>query len=107
MRLPFISALLIACFTIAISPTVLAQNKIKAAPTDTIIPSPDTSITAPPLPAADTDQVRQNISSGLDYLLRQQEENRRKQKRNAMLRIGFGVAMLVVLIIGLLRKRKV
>lgn len=107
MRLSFLSVLLITCFTVVYSPAVMAQNENKAAQTDTIVPPPDTSFTTPSLPPPDTDQIRQNINSGLDYLLRQQEEHRRKQKRNAMLRIGFGVAMLVVLIIGLRRKRKV
>ena len=35
----------------------------------------------------------------------QVEKNRAKEKRNAYLRIGFGVVLLVVLIVGLMRKR--
>jgi len=45
-----------------------------------------------------------NIKAMLE-ISAQVEKNRAKEKRNAYLCIGFGVALLVVLIIGLMRKR--
>ncbi len=55
---------------------------------------------------ADTALIRQQVRSSADYFVRLQKENRAKQKKAAMIRIAFGVALLVVLIIGLNRKRK-
>ena len=46
------------------------------------------------------------FKSNIEQLVRVQEENRSKQKRQAMIRIAFGVAMLVVLVIGISRRRK-
>jgi hypothetical protein len=40
-----------------------------------------------------------------NYFLQLQKERRAKEKRNAYIRIGIGVAFFVVLIIGLLRRR--
>lgn len=97
-----------------LSITIYSQTKekktdtiITALPADTIALPDDTGYTGITPAAIDTAMIRQNISSGMDYLLKVQEENRRKQKRNAMMRIGFGLAMLVVLVIGLRRRRKV
>ena len=46
------------------------------------------------------------FNPNLENLVRYQEEQRRKQKRAAMIRIGIGVAFLGVLIAGLLRRQK-
>lgn len=58
------------------------------------------------VPQIDSVAIRERISSGIQSLMKIQEENRRKQKQGAMLRIGFGIAMLAVLVVGLMRKRK-
>jgi hypothetical protein len=55
---------------------------------------------------ADTAGIRQQMQLNTDYLVRLQQEHNSKQKRGAIIRIAFGLAMLVVLIIGLRRKRK-
>ncbi len=52
-------------------------------------------------PTPDYDKIGQNMAE----LMRYQEERKAKQKRNAMIRIGIGVAMLILLIVGLRRKR--
>jgi hypothetical protein len=45
-----------------------------------------------------------DIAKNIDQLLNIQKENEAKKKRGAMIRIGIGVALLVVLVIGLRRK---
>jgi hypothetical protein len=47
-----------------------------------------------------------NFNSNIDSLVRMQNERRAKQKKDAMIRIGIGVAMLAVLVIGLSRRKK-
>lgn len=68
-------------------------------------PKADTPITTP-VPLFDTIEIRQNISSGIDSYMRLQEEQNKKRKRAAMVRIGIGAALLAVLVAGLLRKKK-
>ncbi|MEO6612327.1 MAG: hypothetical protein ABIT05_06300 [Chitinophagaceae bacterium] len=51
-------------------------------------------------------QVQDDFSRNTDYIIRLQQERRARQKRDAFLRIGFGAALLLVLIIGLRRKGK-
>jgi hypothetical protein len=46
------------------------------------------------------------MQRNLDSLMRVQKERDAKQKKAAMIRIGIGVAFLVILVIGLLRRRK-
>jgi hypothetical protein len=66
-------------------------------------PAPaDTLIT----PTVITPVNQQEISSGLESLMRYQEERRAKEKKAAMIRIGIGVALLIVLVIGLSRRKK-
>jgi hypothetical protein len=95
--------------------------------TTSIIAQSDTSIINPPvsgkdtalisstrmsdsvnriLQMAETTGIRQQMQLNTDYLVRLQQEHNSKQKRGAIIRIAFGLAMLVVLIIGLSRKRK-
>ena len=45
-------------------------------------------------------------TAGLQLLMKQQNERRAKEKKAAMIRIGIGVLFLVILVIGLRRKRK-
>jgi hypothetical protein len=51
-------------------------------------------------------QVQEDFSRNTDYILRLREQRRAREKRAALIRIGFGAALLVVLFIGLRRKRK-
>ena len=71
--------------------------------------APQSDLFAKKAPVADSnysinqeDPYRSNIES----LLRYQEERRAKEKKAAMIRIGIGLAFLVVLVIGLSRRRK-
>ena len=50
-------------------------------------------------------QIEQDSQRNMDYFLQLQKERRAKEKRNAIMRIGIGVAFLIVLIIGLRRRR--
>ena len=53
-------------------------------------------------PAFDSQSMRRNIET----IYHLQQENRAKQKKAAMTRIIFGVAMFAVLVVGLMRKKK-
>lgn len=52
------------------------------------------------------ESFRQNADQSMQNFIRFQNERNAKQKRQAFLYIGFGLAMLVVLIIGLRRRVK-
>ncbi len=61
----------------------------------------------PPPPDTVLNPVQQqDIERGINDLVRYQEERRAKQKKEAMIRISIGAALLVVLVIGLRRRRK-
>jgi len=51
-------------------------------------------------------QTEEDISRNMDSILRLQKERRDKQKKAAMIRIGIGVALLIILFIGWQRRRK-
>ncbi len=48
---------------------------------------------------------QEQMGRNLDAFVQQQHEQEKKQVRNMYLRLGFGLVMLVVLVIGLLRQR--
>lgn len=48
----------------------------------------------------------QSISVNMDGIIRLQEENRSRQKKAAMIRIAVGIGFLVILVVGLMRRRK-
>ncbi len=52
----------------------------------------------------DSAGVKENISNNMDSFIRLQNEQRDRQKRAAIIRIAIGVALFIVLIIGLRRK---
>ena len=54
----------------------------------------------------EAERFAENNQRGLDYLLELQKEQRAKQKRNAIVRISIGVVLLIVLFIGLRRRKK-
>ncbi len=54
--------------------------------------------------ASDSIQVKEDMGRNITGLLALQKKQRVKEKRGAMIRIGIGVALLIVLIIGLRRK---
>jgi hypothetical protein len=58
------------------------------------------------LPLVEQPVVDHSFNSNLDELVAMQNKNVEKQKRNAYIRIGIGVAGLIVLVIGLSRRRK-
>src|SRR5258706_15889779 len=50
-------------------------------------------------------QIEQDSQRNMDYFLQLQKERHAKEKRNAIIRIGIGVAFLILLIVGLRRRR--
>jgi len=56
--------------------------------------------------AYDSIEIRQNMGSQVRELINEQQRRTSRQKTGAYVRIGIGVAMLVVLIIGLRRRKK-
>jgi hypothetical protein len=50
-------------------------------------------------------QIEQDSQRNMDYFLQLQREHRAREKRNAIMRIGIGVAFLILLIVGLRRRR--
>lgn len=53
----------------------------------------------------DSNEISRSISNNVDGLLQLQKEQKARQQKAAMIRIGIGVALLAVLFIGLMRKR--
>ena len=56
------------------------------------------------LPAYDSITMSKNMERNISGLLELQNTRRTREKRNAIIRIGIGVAFLIVLLIGLRRK---
>ena len=50
-------------------------------------------------------EIRTGSNESLIRLLKEQEDRRKKQKRLAYLRIGIGIVLLAVLIVGMRRRR--
>ncbi|MCX6317682.1 MAG: hypothetical protein NTW29_10345 [Bacteroidetes bacterium] len=102
-----VSSLLLIQFLCCAPLPVPAQSneKIMVPAADTVAP-PDTSSITTPLPLSDTAAIRQQVITGMDTIIRLQEENNRKKKNQAYIRIGIGVMMLIVLILGFMRKKK-
>lgn len=53
-----------------------------------------------------SEQVRAETERGINALVQMQKERNENQKRQAYIRIGLGLLFLVVLVVGLLRRRK-
>lgn len=76
-------------------------SKVNLLDTTALSPSPDTSNSSFKVDySADQEQMNRNLNSFMQDL----NERKKKEKRNAMLRIGFGIAMLIILIIGWRRR---
>ena len=58
------------------------------------------------LPAPDETTIRENVSRNMEGILQLQKEQKAKQKKAAMIRIGIGVALLALLVYGLQRRKK-
>ena len=58
------------------------------------------------VPVIDKNEIRENISHNFDGILQLQKEQKARQKKAAMVRIGIGIGFLVLLVIGLRRKKK-
>jgi hypothetical protein len=56
-------------------------------------------------PAFDSIQFDKDMERNISGLVEMQNTRRNREKRNAMIRIGIGVAFLIVLVIGLSRKK--
>jgi hypothetical protein len=64
----------------------------------------DSSVKA--LSQAGSSQIRIDVSGNMDSFLQMQKEQNAKQKKGAIIRIAIGIAFLVLLIIGLKRRKK-
>lgn len=53
-----------------------------------------------------TPSEEEQNSPGLNYILELQKEHRAKEKRRVLIQIGIGMALFIVLIIGLRRRTK-
>jgi len=62
--------------------------------------------TAQALIQADSGQIRIDISRNMDSFLQLQKEQKARQKKAAIVRIAIGISFLVLLIIGLKRRKK-
>ena len=56
------------------------------------------------IPASDSMAIHENFDRNITHILELQKAHRAREKRNAMIRIGIGIAFLIILIIGLRRK---
>ena len=56
--------------------------------------------------SVNTARSNEQMGRNLDSFMAERREQERKQMRQAYWRIGFGVLMMVVLVVGLVRKRK-
>ncbi len=54
--------------------------------------------------ASDSFTINENINRNVTGIMELQKKQRVKEKRGAMIRIGIGIAFLIILIIGLRRK---
>jgi hypothetical protein len=52
------------------------------------------------------DQQAERNMEGIRQIMNQVKENERRQKQQNMIRIGIGVLFLIVLVIGLMRRKK-
>ena len=52
------------------------------------------------------EMINRQTQQSIDYFVRMQNERKAKQKKQAIIRIAIGAGFLVILIIGLLRRRK-
>ncbi len=55
---------------------------------------------------SDTNLRKQENRNNYNYILQLQKENRDKQRKAAMVRIAIGAGFLILLIVGVLRRRK-
>lgn len=55
----------------------------------------------------DSNEISENLSRNVNSIMELQRDRKAKEKRAAMLRIGFGLALLAILIIGWRRRKKV
>ncbi len=58
------------------------------------------------IPVIEKDKIQEDTSRNMDGILQLQKEQKAKQKKAAILRIGIGVVLLALLIIGLRRRKK-
>ncbi|MBI5856180.1 MAG: hypothetical protein HZB42_00915 [Sphingobacteriales bacterium] len=54
----------------------------------------------------DSADINTEFRNSFDSIIQLQKEQKARQKKAAMVRIGIGVALLIVLFIGLMRRRK-
>jgi hypothetical protein len=64
----------------------------------------DSSVKA--LSQAENSQIRVDVSGNPDSILQMQKEQNAQKKKGAIIRIAIGIAFLVLLIIGLKRRKK-
>ncbi len=57
-------------------------------------------------PLTNSDKIYNDFSNNIDSLIRLQKEQKEKKKKQAIIRFAIGVALLVLLIVGLRRRKK-
>lgn len=97
-------AVLLSCFTLS----SFSQDSLKLVTpvTDTIVNSSSLTTTMIHTDSMDKERSMKQMNQNLQSFMLAQNEKAAKDKRAALLRITFGVVMLVVLVIGWRRKRK-
>jgi hypothetical protein len=73
-------------------------------PTETVVEKIQ-QVTDTPAKSIEMKQWEERNIKAMLQISEQVEKNRAREKRNAYLRIGFGVLLLVVLIVGLMRRK--
>ncbi|MEI2739839.1 MAG: hypothetical protein V9F01_13780 [Chitinophagaceae bacterium] len=58
------------------------------------------------LQLADSGKIKEDFSRSMNYILELQKERKARQKKAAIIRIAIGAAFLIILIIGLRRRKK-
>jgi hypothetical protein len=100
-----VSSLLLIQLFFCLPVAAQTQENIRIPAADTVVP-PDTSLVPSTIPLPDSAAIRQQVITGMESFMRMQEENKRKKRNQANIRIGIGVLTLIVLIVGLMRKKK-
>jgi hypothetical protein len=101
MRKILLILLLVSSSFIAYSQKDAGQSTIQ---NDSVIEKVQ-QVTDSPAKSVEMKQWEERNIKAMLQISEQVEKNRAREKRNAYLRIGFGIALLVVLIVGLMRRK--
>lgn len=80
------------------------KQKLMSGDTNSINPGMFNDSLLNMIPATDSIATNESFDRNINNILELQKDHRAREKRNAMIRIGIGIAFLIILIIGLRRK---